>query len=198
MRNSLAWGAAAAALALLAACRTAPVPAPGAPSWTTRRPELQSREHFGLKGRVAVAAGNQGFDARLRWAQDGNRAQLALEGPLGAGAVHVEAAGSDLEITTASGTRLTSTAAHAELDARLGFDPPLASLRYWILGVPDPALPATETLDPLRQRLTRLEQDGWRIDYGSYLAVGGEWLPARVTLERADVRVKLLVDEWQS
>jgi outer membrane lipoprotein LolB len=198
MPNSPAWAAAAAALALLAACRTAPVPAPAAPSWATRRPELQSREHFGLKGRVAVAAGNQGFDARLRWAQDGNRARLALEGPLGAGAVHVEAAGSDLEITTASGTRLTSTAAHAELDARLGFDPPLASLRYWILGVPDPALPATETLDPLRQRLTRLEQDGWRIEYGSYLAVGGEWLPARVTLERSDVRVKLLVDEWQS
>ena len=198
MRNSLAWGAAAAAIVLLAGCRTAPVPAPAAPSWATRRPELQSREHFGLKGRVAVAAGHQGFNARLRWAQDGTRAQLALEGPLGAGAVHVEAAGSDLEITTASGTRLTSAAAHAELDARLGFDPPLASLRYWILGVPDPALPATETLDPLRQRLNRLEQDGWRIDYGSYIAVGGEWLPARLSLERADVRVKLLVDDWRS
>ena len=198
MRNSLAWGAAAAALVLLAGCRTAPVPGPAAPPWATRRPELQSREHFGLRGRVAVAAGNQGFNARLRWAQDGDRAQLALEGPLGAGAVHVEAAGNDLEITTANGTRLTSAAAHAELDARLGFDPPLVSLRYWILGVPDPALPATETLDPLRQRLTRLEQDGWRIDFGSYLAVGGEWLPARVTLERADVRVKLLVDDWQS
>jgi outer membrane lipoprotein LolB len=198
MRNSLAWGAAAAALVLLAGCRTAPLRAPTEPSWDVRRPELQSREHFGLKGRVAVSAGDQGFNARLRWTQDGKRARLALEGPLGAGAVHVDAAGSDLDIVTASGARLTSDAAHAELDARLGFDPPLASLRYWILGVPDPALPAAETLDPLGQRLTRLEQDGWRIDYGSYTAVGGEWLPARVTLERADVRVKLLVDDWQS
>jgi len=198
MRNSLACGVTAAALVLLAGCRTAPVPAPGAPSWDVRRPELQSREHFGLKGRVAIAAGDQGFNARLRWAQDGNRAQLALEGPLGAGAVHIDAAGNNLDIVTANGARLTSDAAHAELDARLGFDPPLASLRYWILGVPDPASPAAETLDPARQRLTRLEQDGWRIDYGSYIAVGGEWLPARLTLERADVRVKLLVDDWQS
>lgn len=198
MRNSRAWGV-AAALVVLAGCRTAPpLPAPGAPPWETRRPELQSREHFELKGRVAVAAAGAGFNARLRWAQDGNRARLALEGPLGAGAVHIDAAGSDLDIVTASGARLTNDAAHAELDARLGFDPPLASLRYWILGVPDPALPAAETLDPVRQHLTRLEQDGWRIDYGGYVAVGSEWLPARLTLERADVRVKLLVDDWHS
>ena len=197
MRSSLAWGA--AALALLAGCRTVPPqPAPAAPPWDTRRPELQAREHFGLKGRVAVAAGAQGFNARLRWAQDGNRAQLALEGPLGAGAVHIDAAGSDLDIVTANGARLASDAARAELSARLGFDPPIASLRFWILGVPDPARPADETLDPLRQRLTRLEQDGWRIDYGSYVVVGGEWLPSRLTLERAGVRVKLLVDDWQS
>ncbi|HXY97755.1 MAG TPA: lipoprotein insertase outer membrane protein LolB, partial [Steroidobacteraceae bacterium] len=78
------------------------------------------------------------------------------------------------------------------------FEPPLTSLRYWILGVPDPASPADETLDSARQRLTRLEQDGWRIDYASYVAVGSEWLPARLTLERADVKVKLLVDDWQS
>ena len=197
MRNSLAWSAAAALLAL-AGCRTAPLPAPAAPPWDARRPQLQARAHFELKGRVAVAAGGQGFNARLRWAQEGSRAQVALEGPLGAGAVHIDAAGNDLDIVTASGARLTSDAARAELNARLGFDPPLASLRYWILGVPDPASPADETLDPARQHLTRLEQDGWRIDYGSYVAVGSEWLPARLTLERADVRVKLLVDDWQS
>jgi outer membrane lipoprotein LolB len=198
MRNSLAGGVAAAALALLAGCRTAPVPAPAPQPWSERRPALQSREHFELKGRVAVAAGAQGFNARLRWAQDGERAQLSLEGPLGAGAVHIDARGSDLDIVTANGARLTSDAARAELGARLGFDPPLASLHYWILGVPDPARPADETLDPAGQRLRSLEQDGWRIDYTHYVVVGAEWLPSRLTLERADVRVKLLVDDWQS
>jgi outer membrane lipoprotein LolB len=197
MRSSLAWGT-AAALTVLAGCRTVPAPAPGAPPWLTRRPELQAREHFELKGRIAVAAGTQGFNARLRWAQQGTRAQVALEGPLGAGAVHIDAAGCDLDIVMANGARLQNDAARAELAARLGFDPPLASLRYWILGVPDPARPADETLDPVRQHLTRLEQDGWRIDYAGYASVAGEWLPARLTLERAGVRVKLLVDDWQS
>jgi outer membrane lipoprotein LolB len=197
MRSSLAWSVAAASLAVLAGCRTTPLPVPAASPWQVRRPELQAREHFELKGRVAVAASGQGFNARLRWAQTGPRAQVALEGPLGAG-VHVSAAGDDLDIALPSGARLNGAAARAELASRLGFDPPLGSLRYWILGVPDPARPADETLDEALQRLTRLEQDGWRIDYAGYVAVGSEWLPARVTLERGNVRVRLLVDDWHS
>ena len=197
MRNSLAWGASLAALAVLAGCRTAPPAAPSGPPWVSRRPELQARAHFDVKGRVAVAAGTQGFNARLRWSQDGPRAQVALEGPLGAGGVHIDATGTDLNILMPNGARLTSDAARAELTNRLGFDPPLASLRYWILGVPDPALPADETLDPAQQRLKSLTQDGWHIDYTDYAPFGSEWLPYHLTLARADVRVKLLVDDWQ-
>ena len=197
MRNSLAWGLSLAAVALLAACRTVPTAAPGISPWATRKPQLQERAQFELKGRVAVAAASQGFNARLRWSQDGGHAQVALEGPLGGG-VHIDVTGTDLDILLPNGAHLTSDAARAELTSRLGFDPPLASLRYWILGVPDPALPADETLDPVQQRLSSLAQDGWRIDYAGYVAVGGEWLPARLTLARADVRVKLLVDDWQS
>jgi outer membrane lipoprotein LolB len=197
MRNSLAWGLSLAALVVLAGCRTVPTAAPGISPWESRKPQLQARAQFELKGRVAVAAANQGFNARLRWSQDGGHAQVALEGPLGGG-VHIDLTGTDLDILMPNGAHLTSDAAHAELTSRLGFDPPLASLRYWILGVPDPALPADETLDPVQQRLSSLAQDGWRIDYAGYVAVGNQWLPARLTLARADVRVKLLVDDWQS
>ncbi len=92
---------------------------------------------------------------------------------------------------------MDSAAAHADLATRLGFDPPLSSLRYWILGVPDPTQPATEELDQRQQRLQGLTQAGWHIDYTLYVAVGGESLPARLTLQRDTVRVRLLVDDWQ-
>ena len=196
MRNS-AWALSVAALAALGGCRTTPPPAPG-PPWATRQPQLQARAQFTLRGRVAVATGAQGFNARLRWVEDGAHARVALEGPLGAGGVEIDATGEDLQIAMSNGTHLASDAAHAELAARLGFDPPLTSLRYWILGVSDPASPADEQLDPAQQRLTSLTQGGWRIEYSGYMAVGSEWLPARLTLSRADVRVKLLVDDWQS
>jgi len=195
MRSKLLW---ILAVAALAGCRTAPVQPPSAQSWDVRRPQLQARDRFELKGRVAVASGAEGFNARLRWVQNGARSQVALQGPLGAGGMQVTTEGPHLSVVTSRGERLDSDAARTELTARLGFDPPLDSLRYWILGVPNPTQPATEALDAQQQRLESLQQSGWQIDYGGYMAVGHEWLPARVTLQRASVRVRLIVDGWNS
>jgi len=180
----------------LAACQTIPVaPAPSV-AWSVRQPALQTLTRFGLNGRVAVAVGNQGFNAGLRWSQSGAVTHLALTGPLGAGGVEVTAAGGELSVVTSSGKRLGNAAARSELEDKLGFQPPLASLRYWILGVPDPATPASVQLDS-QQRLTQLTQDGWQIVYSTYMPVGAEWLPKLMTLRREDVRVRMVVDGWQ-
>ncbi len=198
MRSRLLW---IVAVAVVAGCRTAPPlqqPATTSQPWEVTRPALQARDHFQLKGRVAVAAGKDGFNASLRWIQAGALSQVALEGPLGAGGVQITANGNDLSIVTAHGDRLDSEAAHAELGARLGFDPPLGSLRYWIQGVPDPASPAREKVDPQQQRLQSLEQGGWQIDYTRYMPSGGGSLPAKLTLQRAGVRVRLVVDGWNT
>ena len=200
MRSSgLRLGAAVAlaALAVLVGCRTAPPTVPAAINWQTRRPQLQARTHFELRGRVAVASGDEGFNANLRWVQDGTRSQVTLEGPLGVSATQITAEGAELSLLTAHGERIDSEAAHAALAQRLGFDPPLASLRYWVLGVPDPTQPSTEELDAGHQRLSALEQAGWRIDYSGYTSANGETLPARLTMQRDAVRVRLLVDDWQ-
>jgi len=196
MRRSALW-LGAALIAVLAGCRTLPPAPPPGQSWEARRPQLQSLQHYVLRGRVAVAAGGEGFNASLRWTQEGNRTQVTLGGPLGVGGAQLTASGDDLTVITARGERIESAAAHAELAARLGFDPPLSSLRYWVLGVPDPAQPATESLDNAQQRLTALTQDGWQVDYQSYTSANGEPLPARLTLRRDAVRVRLLVDDWQ-
>lgn len=202
MRNNtrlLPAGRVLAGLALvlaLAACQTVPVsPAPSI-AWSVRRPALQNLSRFGLNGRVAVAVGHQGFNAGLRWTQAAAVTRLALTGPLGAGGVEVTADGGDLSVVTSSGKRLGNADARAELEDKLGFEPPLASLRYWVLGVPDPGAPASVQLDS-QQRLTALTQDGWRIAYNAYMPVGAEWLPRLLTLQRAQVRVRMVVDGWQ-
>ena len=180
----------------LTACQTVPVsPAPSV-AWSVRRPALQSLGRFGLSGRVAVAVGKQGFNAGLRWSQSGALTRLALTGPLGAGGVEVTADGGDLSVVTSSGKRLGSADARAELEDKLGFEPPFTSLRYWVLGVPDPGAPASVRLDS-QQRLTQLTQEGWQIDYSAYVSVGAEWLPRLLTLRREDVRVRMVVDGWQ-
>jgi len=187
-----------AVLTALAGCRTAPVRLPpAAQGWTARRAELQQRARYEVRGRVAVAAGDEGFNARVRWVQEGSQTQLSLQGPLGAGGVQVTADGNDLTIVDSRGQRVSAQDAREQLVQRLGFDPPLSSLRYWMLGVPDPGQPVgQEVLGEDGQRLSQLEQGGWHIDYPAYMPVGSEALPARVTLQRQDVRVRLLVDSW--
>jgi outer membrane lipoprotein LolB len=198
MRNSAPWVGAVLTLAALAGCRTLPPAAPATTApWPERRPQLQSLAHFQLKGRVALSASGSGFNANLRWSQEQARSQIALEGPLGVGGMQIIANGTDLDVVMPHGERISNQAARAELTARLGFDVPIERLRYWVLGVPDPAQPAEEAVDASGQRLTSLVQDGWHIDYDEYTSASGQTLPARLTLQREAVRVRLLVEDWR-
>ncbi len=195
--NRLRHAAALLVLLALAGCRTLPPATAVSGPWDVRRPSLQALQHFTVKGRVAVATGSTGFNANLRWTQDADTAHLTLEGPLGVGAVQVISTGATLEVINSHGEHIGNDQARAELRARLGFDVPLASLRYWILGVPAPVSPAQEVLDQAQQRLESLNQDGWHVSYGAYADAHGQTLPARITLERETVRVRLVVDDWQ-
>jgi len=190
---------------LLAGCATAPLRRVAAPAgWETRRLQLQAVSRFSLDGRIAAAVGQDGFNASLAWAQQGGRSQLGLRAPLGFGSAEVTREGGDLRLRSSKGQDLRGSVATEELARRLGFDPPLDSLRYWVLGVPDPSRPAIETLgegDAGGQGLAALEQEGWRVEYAEYKAFGtaalDARLPRRLTLTRAGIRLRLVIDHWK-
>lgn len=195
--RSRAGTAVLAALAILelAGCVTAPSRPVRIVPWAERLSRLAALDPFELTGRVAVAAGRQGFDARLTWRQSGERSTIDLNGPFGIGGVHVVSDGASLDVETSRGRSLTPAEARAQLTAKLGFEPPIGSLRYWLLGIPDPAGASSRSLDP-EQRLTALRQYGWQIEYLAYVDAGGFSLPQRMALTRGDVRVRLFIDHW--
>jgi outer membrane lipoprotein LolB len=193
-----AVAAIALAAGLLAGCASAPPTAPRPPPlvpWEQRLPALQAIASFELEGKVAASDGKQGFSAGLHWRQRNDAATLDLSAPLGFGAAHIEQGPDGLTVTTAQGATFTSAAASQQLAATLGFEPPLGSLRYWILGASDPAFPAQESIDQ-QQRLAHLEQDGWHVDCDEYMVVGQQWLPHRLTVTRQNLRLKLIVNSW--
>ncbi len=128
--------------------------------------------------------------------QAGTRSQVALEGPLGAGGVQITADGDSLSIDNSHGEHLDSDAAHAELEARLGFDPPLNSLRYWIQGVPDPRDAGPGKGRPAAAAAPEPEPGRLADRLHGYMPGAGGALPAKLTLQRAGVRVRLVVDGW--
>ena len=185
----------------LAACHTlarAPTPAAAAITpWSERRAALQAIDAFHFNGQLAAATATEGFSASLRWQQQGATSDLLLRAPLGVGGAHIIYDGTLLRVTATDGSQLEGDAAHAELARLLGFEPPLASLRYWLVGVPDPHQPdAVETLDDT-QRLGRLQQGEWQIDYGEYMQSGERTLPRRIAVQRGTLRLKLRVSNWQ-
>jgi len=195
LRAAQRWSA--LALLLCAGCVSVPrgVPAPAQP-WEQRLPALQAIAAFELDGRIAASDGKQGFSAGLRWQQRADGATLDLTAPLGVGAAHIEQRADGLTVTTSQGVTLTRDAASEQLAATLGFEPPLGSLRYWVLGASDPNFPAQESIDE-QQRLTYLDQDGWHVECEDYAQVGQLWLPRRLTVTRQVLRLKLVVNSWR-
>lgn len=165
--------------------------------WPQRRALLQGQAGFALKGRLAVAVSGEGFSAGLRWRQQRGDALIDLDGPFGVGGLRLESRDGALELMTARGERLDGAAARVELERRLGFALPLESLRYWVCGVPDPALAAEERPASDAPRLTGLAQGGWQVEYVAYVddPVAGS-LPRRLSVTREGTRLRLLIDDW--
>jgi outer membrane lipoprotein LolB len=174
----------------LTACvttRPALAPAP----WEQRSAALQRANEWQLDGRAAVAVGTQGWQASLNWRQRGAATDVHLAGPLGVGALVLKETPEGLSLNGAP----PSDAVLAQLQERLGFELPLDNLRYWLLGVPDPGNPFDMTRND-QDRARQLTQAGWTVNYDGYMPVNGDWLPARLVLSRAGVRVRIAVDRW--
>jgi outer membrane lipoprotein LolB len=201
-----AAGGGVAALILLAAItlpgcamlrQSTPQAGPEVVPWSQRQSDLQALHHYDLQGRVAVTNGTDGFSAGLRWQQNDDQTLIDLSAPLGFGAAHIQQTDNILRVTTNKGVTLDSDAASEQLRATLGFDAPLRSLRFWIVGSSDPSSPADVALDD-SQRLVRLDQEGWQIQYGDYTVVQKKlWLPLSLTVTHDALRLKIVIHDWQ-
>ncbi|HEU0223879.1 MAG TPA: lipoprotein insertase outer membrane protein LolB [Steroidobacteraceae bacterium] len=186
--------AACAAAILASGCATLPPPGDG--DWPARREALQALDDWTLTGRVAVAAGAEGFSGGLRWRQDGTRAEIDMRGPLGGTALAIRVDGEAITVTDASGATLGGEQARRITREYVGAPLPLSELRYWLLGAPAPDSAFRETLGA-DARLAALEQAGWQVRFTRYGAAGGRVLPERLELIAGDVRLRLVVSGWQ-
>ena len=174
---------------LLASCVSGPRQEQPPVDPAAQRRQLQRLDHFEFEGRLAAAVGGEGFNADLNWQQQGARSTVGLRAPLGFGSATIVSEGDGFSFTSSRGDHLEGAAALAELERRIGFAAPLAALRFWLLGVPDPSQPAAETLNELGQ-LALLEQDDWRIEYLEYRGQ----MPRRLMLTREQIRLRLVLN----
>jgi len=148
------------------------------------------------QGRLAVAVAGQGGSGAFTWRQESVRSELAVRGPLGVGAFNVTVTGDEVSVTDGQGVVLSGDDARQQVQARLGAELPLESLRYWMLGLPAPTPPA-QVQDSAQPPVRVVEQGGWQIAYDEFARFGALTAPTRLTATGPNVRLKLVFDSWQ-
>ena len=188
----------AALLAVLAGCATTrdAVDLPPIDSWQARKDVLGQLDAWEFKGRIAVKAADDGFNARFNWTQAGEAFEATVSGPLGIGTVRVAGDGRSVTLTDKDGVEARLVDVEDELRWRYGWTIPVESLRYWALGIPDPDVPGVIELDE-QDRLLRLEQSDWSVEISRYADGGGQTMPRVLTAKNHQTRVRMVIDRWQ-
>ena len=186
-----------AALLLVSGCATtrSGVPLPNLDSWESRAAVLSQQSHWEFNGRVAVKAGDEGFNGKISWSQQASAFSTTVAGPLGVGAVRIEGDERGIVLTDKEGLETVIEDVESELMWRYGWSIPVASLRYWALGIPDPTVPAITEFDT-EGRLRALEQGNWRVDISRYREAAGQSMPRILTVTNPDTRVRMVIDSW--
>jgi outer membrane lipoprotein LolB len=196
---SLRRTALGSAALLLSACSTlhgtVPAGAEDEAAWHRHQTQLTALGDWRLSGRVGFVNGKDSGSGSLDWSQQAGIATLDFHGPLGAGAVHIEGDASALHVKTSRGDDFVTTDPETDLGERLHQPLPVLSLRYWVLGLPDPEADFVKVSDASGE-LESLDQLGWHMEYQEYATVAGFSLPVRLMLQRGEVHIKIAVSDW--
>ncbi|MFT4255816.1 MAG: lipoprotein insertase outer membrane protein LolB [Pseudoxanthomonas sp.] len=189
---------------LLSACATQtrkPVPPPvdaaaAEQQQLARETLLRQRPQWSLSGRVALSRGNNGGSGRIEWRQDGDNTQVSLSAPITRQSWQLTADARGARLDGLEGGTRTGADAAILLRETTGWEIPVEALSDWLRGLraPHPA-PEAATYDE-QGRLSRLQQDGWTIDYRWSATATVPALPTRIDAAKGDAKVKLLVDAW--
>ena len=186
-----------ASLLLAAGCATTPdaIDLPELGSWQDRNAILGGIRDWQFRGRIAVKAGDEGFNGKFNWTQVGDAFDASVGGPLGVGTVRIEGDGRSVTLTDKDGVETRLDDVEQDLRWRYGWTIPVESLRYWALGIPDPGSPGVTELDDAG-RLARLEQSDWIVQISGYQEAGGQSMPRILTATSRDTRVRMVIDRW--
>jgi len=175
---------------LLAGCAALPSAKPQAPR------DAAELESWAFNGRVSLTRGETGWHARLVWREHSGEYELRVAGPLGQGAF--ELSGDDAGVMLVDADQRTFTARDSDALLRhvTGWALPVSGMHYWVRGLAVPGVKAQLERDE-SGRVSRLDQSGWVISYDRYQSLAGLSLPGRLRMERDDIAVRLVIDEWQ-
>ena len=190
-------------LALLSGCAHQNKPQTSTPpvsleDWSKRQNQIMAIRDWQASGKLGIKVPNDGGSASLQWQQNSSDYQIDLAGPLGMGKMTITGTRDAVTLSQSNRPPQTATTAEELIVKNTGWKIPVAQLTYWIRGLPAPVATVTRYAFNDQGGLGELEQAGWKITYGEYLQTSKDIpMPGRITAEFKDVRLILVLREWQ-
>lgn len=151
---------------------------------------------FQITGRISVRHGAEGFSGNLSWRHVDDADEFVILTPLGQGVARILKDASGVSLQMPEQPIVRAPDAETLTQSALGFALPLSGLAHWVQAQPVGA-DAQRRYTP-EGTLDQLIEQGWQIDYQAYRAVGALQLPGKVFMENAEVKLRLVIDEWQA
>jgi outer membrane lipoprotein LolB len=177
-------------LLLLSACSTLPPPAPPGDMTITG----SAGDEWQLSGRVAIRQGQRADSASIDWAQLREHYRIELSGPFGQGGARIDGNAANVTLQIAGDDRrYHGDTPEAVMQQALGWYLPVSQAFYWVQGRPDPSYPHR----PLAEAIG-FHQLGWQIEVRRVVQLRPDLvLPALLELRYGDLRLRLLIRQWQ-
>ena len=173
---------------LLSACSTVPVE-PEVHYSKIAREHLYKLEQWSFEGRLALTGKNDNWQANINWGHRPDDEKIKLSGPWGQGATVIQLTGDLVTIDRGDGQVQSSTRPQEFINQQLGMFVPVQSLRYWVIGLPEPTSAFVETATGFRQA-------GWFVEYKQMQSVDDQSMPRKITVTNEQVKLKLIIDQW--
>ena len=165
--------------------------------WDRQQQHLEQLQDWELQGKVGIKMPQHNGSAYINWQQQPDNYAIRLYGPLGQGTTWIRSLTNGVELMQAGRPTLQAASPEALMQESLGWWLPISDLRYWVRGIPAPDTPITAQRKNEQGTLSELQQDGWRLTYSRYNAVDNWQLPSKITAERDDIKLTLIVKDWQ-
>jgi len=173
---------------MLSACTIVPIE-PEVHYSKIAREHLYKLERWSFEGRLALTGKNDAWQASINWGHRPDDEKIKLTGPLGQGATVIQLTGDLVTIDRGDDEVQSSTQPEEFINQQLGMFVPVHSLRYWVVGLPEPTSAFVETA-------TGFTQSGWLIEYKQMQSVDNQSMPRKITVTNKQVKLKLFIDQW--
>lgn len=146
-----------------------------------------------LLGRLSVRNTEESWLTKIEWRHASLVDEVTLSTSLGG--VVAKLSYMDNIITISKAGEHERVVSEREMESLIGYSPPLPHLKYWLRGVPNPAVGAQiNNESPVSTRV--FVQDGWRVNLERFIVFNERVLPTKMSFTKDGLKMKLVVDEW--